>query len=43
VKERLAALGFEPSATNPAAAAAVIKAEAAKWAKVVREAGIRAE
>jgi tripartite-type tricarboxylate transporter receptor subunit TctC len=41
VKERLATLGFESSATSPAAA--VIKAEATKWAKVVREAGIRAE
>ena len=43
VKERLATLGFEPSANTPEDAAAVFRVEAAKWAKVVREAGIRAE
>jgi tripartite-type tricarboxylate transporter receptor subunit TctC len=43
VKERLATLGFEPSANTPEDAAAVFRVEAAKWAKVVREASIRAE
>jgi tripartite-type tricarboxylate transporter receptor subunit TctC len=43
VKERLATLGFEPSTNSPEDSAAVIRTEAAKWAKVVREAGIRAE
>jgi tripartite-type tricarboxylate transporter receptor subunit TctC len=43
VKERLAAFGFEPVATTPADSARLLSAEGAKWAKVIREAGIRAE
>ena len=43
VKERLAAFGFEPVATTPEDSARLLSAEGAKWAKVIREAGIRAE
>jgi tripartite-type tricarboxylate transporter receptor subunit TctC len=43
VKERLAALGFEPVANTPEEFAAHIKAEISKWAGVIREAGIKIE
>ena len=43
VKERLAALGFEAVANTPDEFAAQIKTELVKWAKVVREANIKAE
>jgi tripartite-type tricarboxylate transporter receptor subunit TctC len=43
VKERLAALGFEPLANTPDESAAVIRADGTKWAKVIRDAGIKAE
>ena len=43
VKERLAALGFESVGNTPAEFAAQIRAELVKWAKVVREANIKAE
>jgi tripartite-type tricarboxylate transporter receptor subunit TctC len=43
VKERLAALGFESVASTPEEFATRIKAELAKWAKVVRAANIKAE
>jgi tripartite-type tricarboxylate transporter receptor subunit TctC len=43
VKERLAALGFEPVANTPDEFAAQIKRELVKWARVVREANIKAE
>ena len=43
VKERLAALGFEPAVTTPAEFGARIKNEIAKWDKVVRAAHIRIE
>jgi tripartite-type tricarboxylate transporter receptor subunit TctC len=36
VKDRLAALGFDPVANTPEEFAAWIKAETAKWGKVVR-------
>jgi tripartite-type tricarboxylate transporter receptor subunit TctC len=43
-KERLATIGLEPVAdSNPAAFGALIRAELVRWAKVVREAGIRAD
>jgi len=35
-------LGFEPVASSPEEFAAQIKADGAKWAKVIREAGIKA-
>lgn len=40
-RERLAAQGAEPGGNRPAQFAAIIKSEIAKWAKVVREAGIK--
>lgn len=43
VKERLAGLGFESVANTPEEFAAYIRAEVNKWAKVVREAGIKVE
>ena len=39
-KDRLAALGFEPVANTPAQFADWLKAEIAKWAKVIRDANI---
>lgn len=42
-RERLGAQGFEPVGNTPVEFAAYIKAEIAKWAKVIRTAGIRAE
>jgi tripartite-type tricarboxylate transporter receptor subunit TctC len=43
VKERLATLGLEPVGTTPDECAAQMRTEIVKWAKVIREAGIRAE
>ena len=43
MKERLAALGADPVGSTPDQLAAFIKTEMAKWAKVVKAAGIRAE
>jgi tripartite-type tricarboxylate transporter receptor subunit TctC len=43
MKERLATLGYEAVANAPDACAAQLRAEAAKWGKVIRAAGIRAE
>ena len=43
MKERLATLGYEPVANTPDACAAQLRAELAKWTKVIRAAGIRAE
>lgn len=43
VRERLDALGFAPAPTTPEESAIIVRAESAKWAKVVREAGIRVE
>jgi tripartite-type tricarboxylate transporter receptor subunit TctC len=43
VRERLAALGFEPIASTPAEFAGRIQAEIAKWAKVIRDANIKPE
>ncbi len=42
-RQRLEAQGFEPDGGTPSAFAAYIKAEIAKWAKVIRDAGIPAE
>jgi tripartite-type tricarboxylate transporter receptor subunit TctC len=41
VKARLATLGFEPIGNSPDEFGAWIKAEVAKWAKVIRDAGIK--
>jgi tripartite-type tricarboxylate transporter receptor subunit TctC len=43
VKERLAALGFEPIAGAPHELAARLKAESLEWARVVRDAKIKIE
>jgi tripartite-type tricarboxylate transporter receptor subunit TctC len=43
VKEKLAGLGFEPVGNSPEEFAAQIARELQKWAKVVRNAGIKAE
>ena len=43
VKEHLATLGLEPVGITPEQCAAQIRAEIAKWAKVISEAGIRAQ
>ena len=42
-KERLTALGMEPVISTPEDCSALIRAEIERWAKVVREAGIRAQ
>jgi tripartite-type tricarboxylate transporter receptor subunit TctC len=42
-KERLTAQGAEVTTNTPEQFAAFLRAEAAKWSKVIREAGIRAE
>jgi tripartite-type tricarboxylate transporter receptor subunit TctC len=44
VPQRLAAVGYEPAAENsPEQFLAYMKAEIAKWAKVVRESGAKAD
>jgi tripartite-type tricarboxylate transporter receptor subunit TctC len=43
VKERLAALGFEPLANTPEQCLAQFQTEIAKWAKVIRQANIRVQ
>jgi tripartite-type tricarboxylate transporter receptor subunit TctC len=42
MRERIAQLGLEASINSPQEFAAVIKADAAKWAKVIKDAGIKA-
>ncbi len=41
VKARVTTLGFEPVGSTPAELAAQIKADAVKWGKVIRDAGIK--
>lgn len=43
LREKLAGQGFEPIGDSPGEFGAYIKSEIAKWAKVVRDAGIRPE
>jgi tripartite-type tricarboxylate transporter receptor subunit TctC len=43
IKERMAALGFELVGTTPEECAALFRTDSARWAKVIREAGIKAE
>jgi len=42
MKERMATLGFDPIGSAPEECAAQFRTEAAKWGKVIREAGIKA-
>ncbi|WP_315834577.1 tripartite tricarboxylate transporter substrate binding protein [Bradyrhizobium prioriisuperbiae] len=42
IKETLATLGFAPVGNTPDEAAALFRTEGVKWAKVIREAGIKA-
>ncbi len=41
LKEKMAAIGYEPSALPPDEFKAWIKSDMAKWAKVIHDAGIR--
>lgn len=43
MKERLAALGYEPVASTPEECAAQFRTEMAKWGRVIGEAGIKAQ
>jgi tripartite-type tricarboxylate transporter receptor subunit TctC len=43
LKERFAALGFEPSPNTPDESAVLVKQEGAKWAKVIADAHIKIE
>jgi len=43
VRERLAALGAEPVGSTPAEFGAFVRAEHARWGRVIREKGIRSE
>ncbi len=42
VKEKMATLGFEAVGNTPDEAASLFRTESVKWAKVIREAGIKA-
>ena len=43
VRERLAAIGFDPHESSQAEFAEYVKSEVAKWAQVIKAAGIKAE
>jgi tripartite-type tricarboxylate transporter receptor subunit TctC len=43
VREKLAAMGFQPATDTPAQFDAYLRAEQAKWAKVAREANVQPE
>jgi tripartite-type tricarboxylate transporter receptor subunit TctC len=43
VQESLSRQGLDPTGTTPAEADAYLRSEIAKWTRVVREAGIRAD
>lgn len=43
VKERLSTLGAEAVGNSPAEFGAFIRAEIAKWARIVQQAGLKAE
>jgi tripartite-type tricarboxylate transporter receptor subunit TctC len=41
IKDRFAAIGFDPVANRPDAFGAQIKADVARWGKVIHDAGIK--
>jgi hypothetical protein len=43
MKERIATLGYEPLDNTPQEGAAQLAMEGAKWTKIIRGAGIKAE
>jgi tripartite-type tricarboxylate transporter receptor subunit TctC len=43
IQERLSASGAEPVASTPEQFGAIVRADMAKWARVIREAGIQQE
>jgi tripartite-type tricarboxylate transporter receptor subunit TctC len=43
LKEKLAALGLEPTGTTPEALAAIMAADTARWREVIKASGFRAE
>ena len=43
VRERLAAIAMEPVGNSPEAFAAQVKADVARWARVIRDAGIKVD
>jgi tripartite-type tricarboxylate transporter receptor subunit TctC len=43
VRERLTSLGYEPIGNSAEDCAAQLRAETAKWASLIRDAGIRAQ
>jgi tripartite-type tricarboxylate transporter receptor subunit TctC len=43
VKEKFAAIGFEPIGTTPEEFAARIKVDVPRWAKIIREANIKVD
>jgi tripartite-type tricarboxylate transporter receptor subunit TctC len=43
VKEKLSGLGADPMPSTPERFAAVLKADAEKWGRIIRQAGVRAE
>ena len=43
VMERLSTMGVEPIGNTPQEFARIIKADIAKWAKVVKDAGVKAD
>jgi tripartite-type tricarboxylate transporter receptor subunit TctC len=43
VRDRLAAVGVDPTSSSPEEAGAVLKSEVARWGKIVKESGIRVD
>jgi tripartite-type tricarboxylate transporter receptor subunit TctC len=43
IKEQLNAQGIDPLANSPEQLAALIKADSARWSKVIKETGLKAE
>jgi tripartite-type tricarboxylate transporter receptor subunit TctC len=43
VQEKLSGLGADPTPSTPEKFGAVIRADAEKWGRIIREAGVRAD